>query len=137
MRTDREAQGKAEEPWERQGRSGEQSRLGGRVRGFDRRQGNTQGPSKDPTKLESLKNTCQCPKHTYSRVFTFNNRENALLCCGNRRLHKNELHQQRTFFSLTNQKHPALNDVQRQNHQFIVFSAVRQQRIRKHSKIKL
>jgi len=36
MRTDREAQGKAEGPWERQGRSGEQRMLGRGVRGFDR-----------------------------------------------------------------------------------------------------
>jgi len=74
MRTDREAQGKTEGPWERQGRSGEQRRLGGEGKGLRQRQRNTQGPSKDPTKLGILNNARQCPKHTYC-CFT-------QICCG-------------------------------------------------------
>jgi len=48
MRTEREAQGKAEGPWERQGRSDEQRRLGRGARGFDRDRGTQRVQAKTP-----------------------------------------------------------------------------------------
>ena len=64
MRTNIEAQGNTEGPWERQGGLGNRGGLTG-GKGLRQKQGNTQGSSKDPTKLGILKNARQCPKHTY------------------------------------------------------------------------
>jgi len=67
MRTYREAQRKAEGPWERQGRSGEQRRLeawqGGQ--GASTETGEHTGSKQRPHKTRDFERCASMPKHTY------------------------------------------------------------------------
>jgi len=64
MRTDREAQGKAEGPWERQGRSGEQRRLGGGRQGASTETGERTGSKQRPHKTRDFEK-CASMLKTY------------------------------------------------------------------------